>query len=127
MIPYDSEAASWADKLSELGLFQAAEDYTPKPGDLMFTDWDDDGKIDHVGIVRGPVGAAQAAQMNGLQQVGFPCAVFPHNDRHALWRGQQEAFIAAEILQPQRFEPHGSPSHPVRGAVAEPILQQPFD
>ncbi len=52
VIPYDSEAASWADKLSELGLFQAAEDYTPKPGDLMFTDWDADGKIDHVGIVR---------------------------------------------------------------------------
>ena len=52
VIPYDSEAASWADKLSELGLFQTAEDYTPKPGDLMFTDWDDDGKIDHVGIVR---------------------------------------------------------------------------
>ena len=52
VIPYDSEPAGWADKLSELGLFQSAEAYTPKPGDLMFTDWDDDGKIDHVGIIR---------------------------------------------------------------------------
>ena len=62
---------------------------------------------DHVGIVRGPVGAAQAAQMNGLQQVGFPRAVFPDDDRHALRRGQRQVLIAAKVLQSERFQPHG--------------------
>ena len=62
---------------------------------------------DHVLIVVGPVGAAQAAQMNGLQQVGFPRAVFPDDDRHALRRSQRQVLIAAKVLQSERFQPHG--------------------
>ena len=51
VFPYDSEPARWADTLTERGQFLEAGDYAPNPGDLMFTDWDGDGKIDHVGIV----------------------------------------------------------------------------
>ena len=52
IFPYDSDPARWAETLSELGLFLKAEDHTPKPGDLMFSDWDADEEIDHVGIVQ---------------------------------------------------------------------------
>lgn len=41
----------WIDQLTGLGLYHSAADYSPKPGDLIFYDWEGDGLSDHVGIV----------------------------------------------------------------------------
>ena len=50
-LPYDSEAARWADTLTGRGLFRERAGYTAQPGDLIFFDRKGDGRTDHVGIV----------------------------------------------------------------------------
>lgn len=49
--PEASGAYAWSVELGKQNLYADAEDYTPAPGDLVFFDTDDDGKIDCVGIV----------------------------------------------------------------------------
>ncbi|MCC8182751.1 MAG: SpaH/EbpB family LPXTG-anchored major pilin [Clostridiales bacterium] len=49
--PEASGAYAWSVELNKQDLYADAEDYTPAPGDLVFFDTDDDGKIDCVGIV----------------------------------------------------------------------------
>ncbi len=49
--PYDCGTRTWIVSLSERDLYRNAEDYTPKPGDLIFYDWEGDKLSDHVGIV----------------------------------------------------------------------------
>ena len=56
IFPVDAGCEHWTVTLDELGLYHKAEgcDYTPKPGDLIFFDWLDngqDGKAEHVGFV----------------------------------------------------------------------------
>ena len=51
IFPYECENVAWVDRLRQLGRFAAAEDYTPKPGDLIFFDRERDQRADHVGIV----------------------------------------------------------------------------
>ncbi len=50
-IPYDCATTTWIDSLSERGMYAPAGSYDPKPGDLIFFDWEGDGLSDHVGIV----------------------------------------------------------------------------
>ena len=50
-IPYDCATTTWIKSLSERGMYADASDYTPKPGDLIFFDWEGDKLSDHVGIV----------------------------------------------------------------------------
>ena len=35
-VPYNKDPSEWAEKLNEKGLLKAADDYTPKKGDLIF-------------------------------------------------------------------------------------------
>lgn len=49
--PQDSNCANWVSTLKYLDLYQSAEDYEPTAGDLVFFDWENDGRADHVGIV----------------------------------------------------------------------------
>ncbi len=49
--PEATGAYAWSVTLSEVGLYEGAEDGTPLPGDLVFLDADGDGTIDTVGIV----------------------------------------------------------------------------
>lgn len=49
--PEATGAYAWSVKLQESELYADAADYTPVPGDLVFFDADEDGKIDRVGIV----------------------------------------------------------------------------
>ncbi len=53
MIPQEDTAAALARSLrkSDQALYMEADDYTPKPGDLVFLDMDEDGRIDRVGVV----------------------------------------------------------------------------
>lgn len=50
-IPYASDAARWAEALTEQGMFADTDTYTPAAGDLMFLDTDGDAEADFVGIV----------------------------------------------------------------------------
>ncbi|MGM9538297.1 MAG: Cna B-type domain-containing protein [Candidatus Onthomonas sp.] len=52
-MPLESGCQRWIETLSqpEYGLYQPADSDTPIPGDLIFFDWGNDGKADHVGIV----------------------------------------------------------------------------
>ncbi|MCD8053968.1 MAG: leucine-rich repeat protein [Lachnospiraceae bacterium] len=49
--PEATGAYAWSVSLKKIDLYQAAEDYIPVAGDLVFFDTDEDGKIDRVGIV----------------------------------------------------------------------------
>ena len=51
IFPYDCGTTTWIRSLEELDYYADASDYTPKPGDLIFFDWERDGLTDHVGLV----------------------------------------------------------------------------
>ena len=61
---------------------------------------------DHLPVEGRAVAAAQAAQVNGLEQVGFARAVFAHKHRYPRWGREQHLMIAAKIVQPQRLDKH---------------------
>ena len=61
---------------------------------------------DHLPVEGRAVAAPQAAQVNGLEQVGFARAVFAHKHRYPRWGREQHLMIAAKIVQPQRLDKH---------------------
>ena len=50
-MPIDSGVIHWIEQLEEAGLYAPAGEYAPKPGDLIFFDFDFDNHSDHMGIV----------------------------------------------------------------------------
>lgn len=50
-VPYESSCPRWQSTLTELKLFQEPAQHTPRTGDIVFFDLDDDGEADHVGLV----------------------------------------------------------------------------
>ena len=50
-MPIECGVTRWIDALMEKDLYTGAEGYTPKMGDIIFFDYDQDEKGDHVGIV----------------------------------------------------------------------------
>lgn len=57
IIPTECSCAKMLEKFKKLGIWVEADTYKPAPGDVIFYDWEDDGKGDnqgapnHVGIV----------------------------------------------------------------------------
>ncbi len=55
--PYSCHCVIWTNELDALGLFHRVDNkedpYEPKAGDLIFFDYDLDGRADHAGIVTG--------------------------------------------------------------------------
>ncbi len=50
-MPRECGVRRWIDDLEAREQYVPAEDYMPKPGDLIFFDFDGDGRGDHVGLV----------------------------------------------------------------------------
>lgn len=50
-IPLVANSSGWVKALTDKGLYRAPSEYIPKPGDLIFFDWENDGQADHVGLV----------------------------------------------------------------------------
>ncbi len=50
-VPLNAACVPWINELKALRLFRTTEDYTPRPADLIFFDWERDGLADHVGLV----------------------------------------------------------------------------
>lgn len=55
-IPLNANCQNWIETLSkeEYALYHSAEEYDPKPGDLIFFDWNGDKKAEHIGLVVEP-------------------------------------------------------------------------
>lgn len=53
-MPYEAACQRWIDELSkqEWDFYRPADEYEPVKGDLIFFDWDDDGRADHVGLIQ---------------------------------------------------------------------------
>ena len=51
VFPRDCGTTTWVRTLREMEMYAPADEYTPKPGDLIFFDWEGDGLTDHVGLV----------------------------------------------------------------------------
>ena len=57
IVPTECSCERMIEKFKKLGVWHEDENYTPKPGDIVFYEWDDNGKgdnkawADHVGIV----------------------------------------------------------------------------
>ena len=49
--PRDNISHRWMEYLEKTGAFEAAENYEPAGGDLIFFNKDDDSRMDHIGIV----------------------------------------------------------------------------
>ena len=49
--PREANCEKWIDALNSRGLYAASDEVQPEAGDLIFFDWENDGKCDHVGIV----------------------------------------------------------------------------
>ena len=67
--PQDANCPNWVLTLQELGLFQDPSEYVPKPGDIIFFDWEEDGTANHVGIVEQqlPADAYNAARLQCIE------------------------------------------------------------
>ena len=50
-LPYYALVADGVDKFKKMNLYKKASEYTPKPGDLVFFDWNVNNYADHTGIV----------------------------------------------------------------------------
>ena len=50
-VPMDANCPNWITQLTDLNFYRTPDLYVPKPGDLVFFDWNDNGSSDHVGIV----------------------------------------------------------------------------
>ena len=50
-MPLDANCPNWVKALQEQDLYQTHWDYIPQPGDIIFFDWENDGRANHVGIV----------------------------------------------------------------------------
>ena len=50
-IPLHCDVRPWIQILTEKKLYHTPENYMPKPGDLVFFDWEGDGAADHLGFV----------------------------------------------------------------------------
>lgn len=52
-VPYNCYCSEWVRELTARGMYRSWDSgYTPKRGDLVFFDFDEDEKAEHVGIVR---------------------------------------------------------------------------
>lgn len=49
--PYEAGCQRWIEKLTDKGLYALADEYTPKPGDLVFFEVSKKNVANHVGIV----------------------------------------------------------------------------
>ena len=50
-VPAEASCPRWVEKLAQKNMYADAEEYTPRIGDIIFFDYEQDGTADHVGLV----------------------------------------------------------------------------
>lgn len=77
-VPLDANCQSWIGQFEARGQFAAPAGYDPRPGDLVFFDYDHDGVSDHVGIVaerpEGQVVTIEGNSANCVRSVAYDLA-----------------------------------------------------
>ena len=87
LIPTECSCGRMIQLMQEKGIWEENDAYIPKPGDIIFYDWDDSGKGDnkgwpeHVGIVEktenGQITAIEGNLNNAVgRRTGRRCAVY---------------------------------------------------
>ena len=54
-IPPQADCSAWKSVLTDRNIYKAPADYVPKAGDIIFFDWEEDGNVDHMGLVENVV------------------------------------------------------------------------
>jgi len=72
----------WIEELTDLKLYHEAEVYDPKPGDIIFYDWEGDDLSDHVGFVAEiiPADEDDPAQVKALEGNSSNCVQYVYYD-----------------------------------------------
>lgn len=109
--PQEASCSRWISALRGRGLYASAAEATPGVGDLIFLDWEQDGAVDHVGIItavsgssvttiEGNVNHAVAERSYGLTDgriVGYGLL-------NAAWAAQEAANQSEDESQPAEEE-----------------------
>ncbi len=64
-MPRDAYVPTWAEQAAKKENYLAPSEYAPEPGDIIFFDWDRDGTLDHVGLVKETTEAGQVVTIEG--------------------------------------------------------------
>lgn len=81
-IPLHWGVRPWIEELTELKLYHDAEIYDPKPGDIIFYDWEGDDLSDHVGLVAEvmPATDVEPARIKAIEGNSSNCVQYVYYD-----------------------------------------------
>ena len=118
VVPREANCEKWIRALSSEGLYVSAAHYAPQPGDLIFFDWEQDGNVDHVGLVEaageGTITTIEGNSRGGVHRNEYRA----DNDviaGYGLLNAAYEAYLAAQ--------PSASPEASVTPEPADDILE----
>ena len=118
VVPREANCEKWIRALSSEGLYVSAAHYAPQPGDLIFFDWEQDGNVDHVGLVEaageGTITTVEGNSRGGVRRNEYRA----DNDviaGYGLLNAAYEAYLAAQ--------PSASPEASVTPEPADDILE----
>ena len=118
VVPREANCEKWIRALSPEGLYVSAAHYAPQPGDLIFFDWEQDGNVDHVGLVEaageGTITTIEGNSRGGVRRNEYRA----DNDviaGYGLLNAAYEAYLAAQ--------PSASPEASVTPEPADDILE----
>ena len=86
IFPYDADCQSWADALSQCGMYEEAGDYAPKAGDIVFLNEnaEDNEDIDHAGIVKNVSEDGNLTVVEGDCEDEVRCSTYALSDDSAV-------------------------------------------
>ncbi|MDD6873446.1 MAG: VWA domain-containing protein, partial [Clostridiales bacterium] len=118
VVPREANCEKWIRALSSEGLYVSAAHYAPQPGDLIFFDWEQDGNVDHVGLVEaageGTITTIEGNSRGGVRRNEYRA----DNDviaGYGLLNAAYEAYLAAQ--------PSASPEASVTPEPVDDILE----
>ena len=118
VVPREANCEKWIRALSPEGLYVSAAHYAPQPGDLIFFDWEQDGNVDHVGLVEaageGTITTIEGNSRGGVRRNEYRA----DNDviaGYGLLNAAYEAYLAAQ--------PSASPEASVTPEPVDNILE----
>lgn len=118
VVPREANCEKWIRALSPEGLYVSAAHYAPQPGDLIFFDWEQDGNVDHVGLVEA-AGEGTITTIEGNSRGGVRRNEYRADNNviagYGLLNAAYEAYLAAQ--------PSASPEASVTPEPADDILE----
>ena len=125
VVPREANCEKWIRALSQEGLYVSADHYTPRAGDLIFFDWEEDGRVDHVGLVE-EAGGETITTIEGNSRGGVRRNEYRADNGviagYGLLNAAYEAYIAAQPGDKPEADasPEVSAAPEPEGGVMEP-------